>query len=90
MAFLRQCLHELRARQGDQHAHFLNDPAWPDQHGGVNASSQSHSSLTCENRCANDEQKKTNTILSSVQSHEFTTPWAEPDVPESDYLCRLI
>jgi len=30
MAFLRQCLQELRARQGEQDAHFSNEPGWAD------------------------------------------------------------
>ncbi|MDB5928341.1 MAG: hypothetical protein JWR60_48 [Polaromonas sp.] len=58
MAFLRQCLQELRARQGDQHAHLLNDPDWPDQQGGVADHSPPYSNLPSKNRCANDEQNK--------------------------------
>jgi hypothetical protein len=33
MAFLRQCLQALCARQGDPDTHFLNDPEWLEECG---------------------------------------------------------
>lgn len=33
MAFLRQCLQELRIQQGEQNALLSNDPGWIEEHG---------------------------------------------------------
>ncbi|MBT9475126.1 hypothetical protein [Polaromonas sp.] len=67
MAFLRQCLQELRARQGDQNARFLNDPDKPDQRNCFANGSQLHLSLSGKNRFSNGKIKENiNTFTNSV------------------------